>query len=221
VVKPYYADDSVTIYHGDCRDVLPEVMLRAEMVVSDPPYGVGYEGGTKAWAGLVGDRDFGCYEWVIPMLRAVDGPSYLFCPDIALPTIAVAAGKALRSVIVWRKPAQYGALSAHYKQANEFLCYIVPSGRPSRWSGPTTETTDWEYGRPIKSLHPTQKPVAVCQRAIGNHDASTVLDPFMGSGTTLVAAKSLNRRAIGIEIEERYCEIAATRCSQEVLGLSA
>ena len=218
-MEPYYEDAYATIYHGDCRDVLPGLAQDAEMVVSDPPYGVSYEGGTKDRAAIAGDSDFGCYAWVLPMLRAVNGPVYLFCPDVALPTVVDIAGKWLRSVIVWRKPAQYGAISAHYKQANEFLCYMVQPGKPSRWAGITTETTDWEHGRPVKSLHPTEKPLAVCERAIGNHTAQTILEPFMGSGTTLVAAKNLGRKAIGIEIEERYCAIAAERLSQGVLGL--
>ena len=218
-MTPYYEDEYATIYHGDCREVLPTVSASAEMVVSDPPYGVRYTGGTKEWTAIEGDEDFGAYGFVLPLLKPVDGPLYLFCPDVALPSVVETAGGWLRSVIVWRKPAQYGALSAHYKQANEFLCYMVRPGAKSRWAGITTETTDWEHGRPIKSIHPTEKPLAVCERAIGNHAAGTVLDPFMGSGTTLVAAKNLGRKAIGIEIEERYCEIAAERLSQGVLDL--
>jgi len=218
MAEPYYQDDAVTIYHGDCRDVLPH--LSADMCVTDPPYGVRYTGGTTVRDALVGDDTFGCYEWSLPLLRdAVDGPLYVFAPDVALPTIVAAAGTWLRSVIVWRKQAQYGALSAHYKQANEFIAYCVPPGSPSRWCGPTTETTDWSYRRPTASIHPTEKPLAVCDRAMRNHSAMVVLDPFMGSGTTLRAAKDLGRKAIGIEIDERYCEIAANRMQQEVLAL--
>jgi DNA modification methylase len=120
-------------------------------------------------------------------------------------------------VIVWRKQAQYGALSAHYKQANEFIAYIIPVGTPSLWAGPTNETTDWFQERPIKSVHPTEKPVLLVQRALRNHSASLIIDPFLGSGTTLVAAKQLGRKAIGIEIKEEYCEISAKRLRQDYL----
>ena len=219
-MNPYYSDGSAMIYHADCRDVLPTI--QAEMAVTDPPYGVNYTGGTTEREPVIGDKTCACYEWALPMLRrAVDGPLYVFAPDIALPVIVEAAGSWLRSVIVWRKQAQYGALGAHYKQANEFLAYAVPPGAPSRWAGPTTETTDWYHERPDVAMHPTQKPLAVCARAIRNHSASTVLDPFMGSGTTLVAAKNLGRASIGIEVDERNCEMAAERLSQCLLIVDA
>ena len=136
-MTPYYEDEYATIYHGDCREVLPTVSASAEMVVSDPPYGVRYTGGTKEWTAIEGDEDFGAYGFVLPLLKPVDGPLYLFCPDVALPSVVETAGGWLRSVIVWRKPAQYGARSAHYKQANEFLCYMVRPGAKSRWAGIT------------------------------------------------------------------------------------
>jgi site-specific DNA-methyltransferase (adenine-specific) len=219
-VKPYYEDSSVTIFHGDCRDVLGDEECRKRyssddiLVFTDPPYGVDYDGGTLVREKLEGDKTFECYDWLVPRLSRFEGPAYVCCPDRALPTIVRLAGDSLRAVIVWRKRAQYGALSAHYKQANEFIAYIIPEGARSLWTGPTTETTDWSHERPSKSLHPTEKPIALASRAIGNHSASLVLDPYAGSGSTLVAARDLHRRAIGIELQERYCEIAAERCRQ-------
>ena len=113
----------------------------------------------------------------------------------------------------------YGAFSAHYKQAHEYIAYIVPTNAKSLWSGKTTETTDWFHLREqCNTLHPTEKPLELLRdwSLKFSNKGDTILDPFMGSGTTLRAAKDLNRKAIGIEIEEKYCEIAALRLSQEV-----
>jgi DNA modification methylase len=220
--QPYYLDEFVALYLGDCREILAEQNCQERfepemMIFTDPPYGVDYDGGTVVRDKLVGDDTFRCYHWLIPSLKIWEGPAYICCPDRSLPTVVRLAGDDLRSVIVWRKQAQYGALSAHYKQANEFIAYIVPKGGKSLWTGPTNETTDWEYPRSHRTVHPTEKPLTLATRAIGNHSATLVLDMYAGSGTTLLAARQLKRKAIGIEIDERYCEIAAERLAQREL----
>ena len=125
----------------------------------------------------------------------------------------------IHALIVWHKTnATYPAMRAQYKERKEMIVYCKGPKAKTLWAGPSTETTVWEMKRDAENVyHPTQKPVAVMRRAIGNHDAEVVLDPFMGAGSTLRAAADLGRRAIGIEVEERYCEIAAERLRQKTL----
>ena len=220
-MTPYYSDDLVTIYHGDCRAQLPPP---GDVLMTDPPYGIGYSPG-------VGGRGFRSKggqpigkNWTgKDIVRGDDTP---FDPAPWLD---------------YRRVVLFGA--NHYADrlpsASEWVVWDKRDGLPSndfadceliwtngggparvwshRWMG---LMRDSERGEP--RLHPTQKPVSLLRWLVERYSASgdVIVDPFMGSGTTLVAAKHLNRRAIGIEIEERYCEIAATRCSQEVLGLA-
>jgi DNA modification methylase len=192
-VKPYYADDLVTIYHGDCREWTPE----ADVLVSDPPYpnNAGYFDAAVDHARdvLVGWRRDALVFW-----------SELDRPPLAAQLVAVH---------IWHRANVNGR---PYEPVYQFAADGQKRrSEVYRSAVPFKDATGSEYAG-----HPTQKPVQL-MRWLVDKTRGTVLDPFAGSGTTLVAAKEAGRRAIGIEIEERYCEIAALRCSQEVLGLSA
>jgi DNA modification methylase len=208
---PYYADDSVTIYHGDCREMLADIY--ADVIVTDPPYGIAYvHGGGK-------------YR---PSPTPIIGDDLPFDPApllaLARPTILWGGNHYASRLpdsptwLVWdKKPSGW-----RNDQADAELAWTNLGG-PARtyrhaWSG--GGTLAHENGTANRVLHPAQKPIGLMRWCLGFTDG-IALDPFMGSGSTLVAAKSLGRRSIGIEIEERYCEIAARRCSQEVLGLPA
>ena len=210
----YYQDDYVTLYHGDCRELLPSI--EADVVVTDPPYGMRYavrppNRGGKPIAG----------EHLAPVV----GDDQPFDPtpiiDLGLPTVMFGGNHYAsrlpdsRSWLVWDK--RDGVM-----QNTMADCEMAWSnlGGPERifrhvWGG---FLRDSQRGEPTR--HPTEKPVALMVWCIEQMPSGTILDPFAGSGTTLVAAKSLNRKAIGIEIEERYCEVAANRLRQEVLGLT-
>lgn len=213
--EPYYQDDAVTIYHGDWRDHL---LLSADAVVTDPPYGIRADRRQSARANkqhgraLAPSRDYGVSNW--------DG----FPPterDFAL-LLGIA-----RSHIIWggnyfSLPAAPGWLVWDKDNGSNGYadCELAWTDLPMaarrlrfRWMGMLQELPEHRW-------HPTQKPLPVMHWALGflPESALVVLDPFMGSGSTLRAAKNLGRTAIGIEIEERYCEIAAQRCAQEVLG---
>lgn len=193
-MTPYYQDDAVTIYHGDCREVtLPEIGL----VVSDPPYP------NAAGHFLDGIE---AAEWFCR--TTTSSRWFVFWHQLSVPPV----GLPLVAHHVWHKtntnrPDNYEPI---YEFADE-------PERPSR-----------VFPHPVVFLgltgcveateHPTQKPVKLVRQLIDLRDSpGVVVDPFMGSGTTLRAAKDCGRKAIGIEIDERYCEIAAKRMAQEVL----
>ena len=222
-MTPYYSDDLVTIYHGDCR----EIDVTADLLLTDPPYGIkwnakgriGRPSSVKTAGGAYG-RDWGD----IVGDDAPFDPTFLVALPVKRRIIWGANHFASRlpdsgGWIVWDK--KRGATAGRGFTGSDAELAWTDAGSTVRlfpyfWDGFRREGEIHEH------YHPTQKPVALMRWCIGLiPDAQTILDPFMGSGTTLVAAKSLNRRAIGIEIEERYCEVAARRCSQEVLGLDA
>jgi site-specific DNA-methyltransferase (adenine-specific) len=232
--KPYYEegdeDHRIVIYHADCREILPELPT-VEMMFTDPPYGVGYDGGhfhsgdvkiKRSRRALVGDTAADLYAEFLPLaLVCVDGPCYMmFAGTRGGPVYRAVerAGGVIHALIVWNKTnATYAAMGAQYKQRHEPCLYFKPKGASLRWCGPSNECTVWHLARDsVNVFHPTQKPVELSDRAIRNHDVTSVLDPFVGSGSTLLSAKKAGIRAIGIEIEERYCKIAAKRLAQEV-----
>jgi len=210
-MKPYYQDESVIIYNADCRDVLP-TLDTVDLVLTDPPYGIEWSGhvrSARVWNSMQNDGgDFN----LRPIL------------EMQCSVIAFGANNYPEQLphkgrwICWDKRTIDGAADAMLGQPFELA-----------WSNQTTG-----FGRMIrvlhggvvnadggKRVHPTQKPVAVMRQLVVwySEESQTILDPFMGSGTTLRAAKDLGRKAIGVEIEERYCEIAANRMSQLVMQL--
>jgi site-specific DNA-methyltransferase (adenine-specific) len=209
-VTPYYSDEWVTLYHGDCR----EWSGSADAVVSDPPYGMGWDNSVSIGPngrGATGTRASRYGQTIVGDDRPFDPTPWLGYSEVILwGANHYGARLPVGTTLVWLKrfDEAFGsylsdAEVAWMKGGHGVYCY--------REAG--YKTNEQRY-------HPTQKPIALMRWCVGR-TAGTILDPFMGSGTTLVAAKSLGRRAIGIEIEERYCEIAATRCSQEVLGLES
>lgn len=197
-VTPYYADDHVVIYHGDCRDMLAD--LTADVIVTDPPY----PNGAGHFVDALNSAEQICGE--IEQGHALVFWDEMTSPPVPLPLVARH---------IWHRsntnrPDNYEAIFEYAADGRK---------RPSRVMS-FAVVFPGLTGCAEATGHPTQKPERL-MRALVLMTDGMVLDPFMGSGTTLVAAKSLGRRAIGIEIEERYCEVAARRCSQEVLGLSA
>jgi DNA modification methylase len=212
-MTPYYQDDLVTIYHGDCLELGLSIETPAALV-SDPPYGMAWDGRVTRGRNGTGSkgptRHFG--QKIIGDTEPFDPSPWLAFPEVILwGSNHYAQRLPVGTTLVWIKRYDTGfgsflsdAEVAWMKGGHGVYCFRDLSMQ----------------GESDNREHPAQKPLPLMRWCIGKTTSQLVIDPFMGSGTTLVAAKEAGRRAIGIEIEERYCEIAATRCSQEVLGLA-
>ena|SRR5215471_5535876 len=220
--EPYYADDRVTLYHGDARDVLPA--LRGDVVLTDFPYGIGVEYGLYSDSADNLDR---LIADTLPLMRD------------AAPVVALTCGV----TNWWRFPEptwtlawyQTNALRARarwgWSMWQPILCYGVDpylrrglGARPDVIATASSMEGAHGDGTHVRTQHPCPKPYDSWRKImlrVSPDEHDLIIDPFVGSGTTLVCAKYSGRRAIGIELEERYCELAANRCAQEVLDLAA
>jgi len=226
------ADGEHRIICGDCTDaeVVARVMggEKAEMMFTDPPYGVNYSGGiqfngnggaiTSNRKKMENDEDAGIYARFLPVaLPHIDGPCYAWFADDRggkLVYDAIINNKCeIHAMIIWNKiNATYAAMNAQYKQRHEPCMYFKPRKSTLRWIGPSDECTVWDEKRDgINEYHPTQKPVALPERALRNHAATIILDPFLGSGTTIVACEHLGRLGRGVEIAPSYVAVALER----------
>ena len=216
---PYYQDDFATIYHGDCREVLAS--LAADVVVTDPPYGVGLLARSSK-RGVRPGR-YASYEDTPGNVSSVVIPTVETLIDL-FGRVVITPG--LRAMWLYPKPTDVGVIwsaagagmtSWGFNCSQPILYYgkdpYLARGLGSRPNGMAWNNATEENG------HPCPKPLPVMKWLVARacFPGETVLDPFMGSGTTLRAAKDLGRHSIGIEIEEAYCEIAAKRLAQEVL----
>ena len=230
-MKPYYEDDAVTIYHGDCRDILP-ALEPVDLVLTDPPYGTAGRDGSvhREGTATMGDRaSRDTYNWATKhdaaALFQVTSPEthcYVFTDWRKSKDVQIAyelAGWELRSLIVWNKGSGMGEF---WRSSHEFVLFLTKEHPRPLEHGGCMNVISVPFVPPGQRLHPTEKPVQVISKLIeaSSKENQTILDPFMGSGTTLRAAKNLGRKAIGIEIEERYCEIAALRMVQTVMAFA-
>lgn len=243
-MKPYYEDSAVTIYNGDGLEVVG--LLDSGLidgVVTDPPFSSGAR--TDAGKSVRGAMLRGAkwqHDWFshdnmathgflfLMRLLASDllrvtrlgGTAHFFIDWRMYPNLYGAvesSGWVVKNLVVWDK--KHFGMGTNYRQQHELVIY-AEKGAAGEFSRHDLGNV-LRVARPGTENHPTEKPTELLQTLIGASVAAggVVLDPFMGSGSTLVAAKNIGRRAIGVEIEERYCEIAARRLSQEVLDLGA
>lgn len=214
MIEPYYQKDGITIYNADCREVLP-LLGMFDLLLTDPPYGIGEAAGkNKSRGKLAKAKDYGNSDWddAPPSEDLIN----LICDHSEKQVLW--GGNYFNGLypsscwLVWDKDNTGDfadcelAWTSLQKAVRKFKW---------RWNGMLQEKggKDKEH-----RVHPTQKPLALMRWCLSLvPDAETVLDPFMGSGTTLVAAKMEGRQAVGIEINEKYCEAAVNRLAQGVL----
>jgi DNA modification methylase len=218
MIEPYYDHAGITIYHGDCREILPQ-LEPVDLVLTDPPYGMG-----KVMVVAGSDR-----TTHIKNQQYADWDKAIDLSTIPWPSCGIVS-----FTLDWRVPEWYkiwptGRLMAWRKtnptpsfrqqvvNAAEWIFFCAPVNYRTHQNTQTVISGPYESS-PYRK-HKSQKPLWLMKELLEMFKGNIVCDPFMGSGTTLVAAKELGRKAIGIEIEEKYCEIAVRRLAQEVLPL--
>jgi len=209
-IRPYYEHGGITIYHGDCRDVLPGIAPGSvDLVLTDPPYGVGVA--------------YASFDDTPENVRQLVGSVIPHCITISKRTVLTCATRQIGFypeptwILCWLNRAGSFMNPWGFTCWQPILCYGKDPYLENSMGSRADVIEHSETA--VKCDHPCPKPEAFWKKLMARASvkgSDIVLDPFMGSGTTLRVAKDLSRRAIGIEIEERYCEIAAKRLSQEV-----
>lgn len=208
----YYQDANVTLYHGDCLEI--DAWLKADVLVTDPPYGMAYESNfnrdrrnAKVGRSVVGDATTKARDDV---LAAWKGPALIFGRwDGDRP-------KGTHTRLVWDKGATVGLgnLSIPWGRSDEEV-YVIGDGFSGKREGSVLRVQMLMSADRERPDHPTPKPIPLMERLLEKCPAAWVIaDPFSGSGSTLIAARNLGRKSIGVELEERYCEIIARRLDQ-------
>lgn len=219
MATPYYQDDLVTLFHGDCREVRD--WLKADVLVTDPPYGMDFRSGARAdsLAPIVGDKDTDSRDRAV----AAWGEER---PALVFGRWSVAAPKGERQRLIWWKKSSpgMGDLTIPWGPAHEDI-HLLGTGWDVKRTGckrsgsviATSSGRGGVHGDETAFGHPTPKPVALMESLIERCPPGVIADPFAGVGATLLAARNLGRRVIGVEIEERYCEAIADRLAQGAL----
>lgn len=217
--KPYFQNELVTLYHGDCLEVIE--WLKADVLVTDPPYGVAWK------AGALNDKK---------SVRSTAEQSIHADENTEVRDLALNLWSKKPSVVFgsWRKPLtwlpnhrliwhksnrQPGITQAAFYPIDEEI-WLTGNGWQGKPPLASIITTSEHRGMQPKLVgHPTPKPIGLMETLIARCPEGVIADPFAGSGATLIAARNLGRQVIGVELEERYCELIANRLSQEAFDL--
>lgn len=235
-MKPYYDEDGITIYHGRCEDVIPS-LAQVDLVVTSPPYNLAGSTGSDfnvlrngygQHEDAMGHAEYRTWQQTVLSMcwerLADDGaifynhkPRPNLVDGLKLPLELVPSHIPIRQIITWDRTAGHIHVRSMFTPSYEWVLLLAKPGFRLSDIAPRDV---WRIPFDTHNPHPAPFPVELPRYCIVTTTANTVLDPFMGSGTTLRAAKDLGRRAIGIEIEERYCELAVQRLAQGVLNFT-
>lgn len=213
-MKPYYEDDLVTLFHGNCLEVLD--WLTADVLVTDPPYGVDYQSARsrdKLAASILNDKDTSYRDGVLSLWG--DKSALVFG------SWKIERPAKTKTRLVWDTLGALGMgdLSIPWKPADQEV-YVLGNGP---WQG--RRTNNVISIAPVQSMakngrhHPHEKPLRLMDELIAKTVGDVIADPFSGSGSTLVSASRMGRRSVGVELDERYCEITANRLQQQTFDL--
>lgn len=251
-MKPYYEKDGIVIYHGDCREILPQLPTGSiDFIFTDPPYGHNNNNGDLAhrWEealGLVskgkaiagnarpiandGPEANELVKFAFAEFKRLLVPGGCCCccccgggpdPQFARWSMWLDQEIGFKHMVIWDKGGL--GMGWHYRRNYETVLIGEKSGASCKWYGGNDVPNVFRISgiKPTEKDHPTPKPVELPKIFIELHSrpGELILDPFMGGGSTLVAAKQLGRRAIGIELDEQWCELAVKRLAQDVLPI--
>jgi DNA modification methylase len=211
-MQPYYEDESVRLFHGDCREVT--AWLEADVLVTDPPYGYSHRSGggprgAASWRNteIANDSDTSARDAVLAAWG--ERPALVF-GSWKRPRPALA-----RALLIWDKGghAGMGDLAIPWKPNHEEV-YVIGSGFQGRRTSGVLSGFHVVANETAGRVHPHEKPMPLLHELIAKCPSGVIADPFAGSGSTLLAARNLGRKSVGVEIEERYCERIANRLAQ-------
>lgn len=217
MTKPYYQDHLVTLFHGDSLELAE--WTSADVLVTDPPYGMKYQSSASKYNGptdrIAGDDTLELRDALLNLWGTK--------PALVFGTWRVDRPAATKQVIVWDKGDSpgMGDLRIPWGPSHEEI-YVLGTGFMGKRGGSVVRARGYASSDSARPNHPTPKPVALMEHLLGYVPADSVIaEPCAGSGATLVAARNLGRRVIGVELEERYCELIASRLSQQAFDFNA
>jgi site-specific DNA-methyltransferase (adenine-specific) len=215
-MTPYYQDDQATIYHGDCHEIMPT--LDFDVIVTDPPYGISWAqgansvSGCKAHPGILNDEDTTARDEALALRRSA--------PALVFGSFYAPQPADIKQILVWQKGDTQGVVGSVTGYRRDVEPVYLVGDWPKRnveWSSVVRSLRGSWNDELSATGHPHTKPLDLMRLLVERCPPGVVLDPFMGSGSTLRAAKELGRKAIGIEINEEYCQVAVNRLAQGVL----
>ncbi|OBA94644.1 DNA methyltransferase [Mycolicibacterium fortuitum] len=218
-MKPYYQDESVTLYHGDCLEITD--WLPSDVLVMDPPYGIRVDsrhgktggGSTHRVADIAGDHSTEVRDTALAMWGNK--------PFVAFGTWKQPRPNHIDYRLIWHKANGGTGLTRCVVMTNDEEIYL--SGAGFKMTSPglmsVITTSEKRSVEVAKIGHPTPKPIGLMEKLIDRCPPGVIADPFAGSGATLVAAVNQGRKAMGVELEERYCELIAKRLQNQTMTL--